>query len=221
MKRRGGMWATCGALVSITLVLTLAAAGCAGHKRSGPGLFETKDIAEAAYIYAFPMLANYKALYQFTIDKQSQQYKAPFNQIANEARVFTPKDTTVVTPNSDTPYSLLEMDLRTEPLVLCVPAVETRRYYSVQLVDLYTFNVGYIGSRATGNGAGSCLVAGPGWQGETPAGVKRVFRCATDFSLAIYRTQLFRPDDIVNVKKIQAGYRVQTLSEFLKTASRR
>ncbi len=98
-------------------MVTLAAAGCAGHKRGGPGVFETKDIAESAYIYAFPTLGNYKALYQFTIDKQSGQYKASFNQIASEARVFTPKDTTVVTPNSDTPYSLLEMDLRAEPLV--------------------------------------------------------------------------------------------------------
>jgi hypothetical protein len=34
------------------------------------------------------------------------------------------KDTTVVTPNSDTPYSFLWADLRAEPLVVSVPAVE-------------------------------------------------------------------------------------------------
>ena len=180
-----------------------------------PGVFETKDIAESAYIYGFPMVANYKALYEFTIDKKSGQYKAPFNQIANEARVFTPKDTTIVTPNSDTPYSLLEMDLRAEPLVLCVPEVEKARYYSVQLVDMYTFNDGYIGSRATGNGAGCYMVAGPSWKGATPAGIAKVFRCETEFGLAIYRTQLFNPADIDNVKKVQAGYKVQTLSQFL------
>ena len=94
------------------------------------------------------------------------QYKAPFNQIDSEARVFTPQDTAVVTPNSDTPYSLLSMDLRAEPLVLCVPEIEPGRYYSVQLVDLYTFNYGYIGSRATGNGAACYLVAGPTWKGS-------------------------------------------------------
>ena len=201
---------------SLLLAMTLAATGCAGHMgRKGPGVFEVKDIAEAAYIYGFPMIGNYKALYEFTIDKTSGQYKAPFNQIANAARVATPKDTAVVTPNSDTPYSLLEMDLRTEPLVLCVPEVEKGRYYSVQLIDMYTFNVGYIGSRTTGNGAGCYMVAGPGWDGTTPAGIAKVFPFDTEFGLAIYRTQLVNPADIDNVKRVQAGYKVQTLSQFL------
>jgi hypothetical protein len=97
-----------------------------------------------------------------------------------------------------------------------VPEIEKSRYYSVQLVDLYTFNYGYIGSRTTGNDAGSYLIAGPTWNGETPEGIKKVFRCETEFSLAGFRTQLFNPTDIDNVKKIQADYKVQTLSAFLK-----
>ena len=63
---------------------------------------------------------------------------------------------------------------------------------------------------------GCYLVAGPRWQGEKPAGINKVFRSETDFSLIIYRTQLFNAADIGNVKKIQAGYTVQTLSAFLK-----
>ena len=50
-------------------------------------------------------------MYEFVIDKGSGQYKAPFNTIKNESNVFTYKDTAVVTPNSDTPYSLLWLDL--------------------------------------------------------------------------------------------------------------
>jgi hypothetical protein len=83
------------------------------------------------------------------------------------------------------------------------------------LVDQYTFNFDYIGSRTTGNDGGNFMVAGPNWKGEIPAGVKKVFKCETEFALAIYRTQLFDPSDIENVKKIQQGYKVQTLSEFL------
>ena len=74
---------------------------------------------------------NYAVMYEYCVDKNSGQYKAPFNQINNEARVFTYKDTAVVTPNSDTPYSMLWLDLRAEPIVLSVPAVEKERYYSV------------------------------------------------------------------------------------------
>ena len=39
-------------------------------------------------------------------------------------------------------------------------------------------------------------------------------RSETEIAYAIYRTQLFGPDDIDNVKAIQAGYKVQTLSAF-------
>jgi hypothetical protein len=79
---------------------------------------------------------------------------------------------------------------------------------------MYTFNYGYMGSRATGNGAACHLIAGPTWKGEKPAGIVEVFRSETDFSLAIIRTQLFDPADIENVKRIQAGYRGLTLSKF-------
>ena len=173
-------------------------------------------IAEEAFTYGFPMIMNYAVMYAYAVDPNSGQYKAPFNQINNEANVFTPKDTAVISPNSDTPYSTVFMDLRAEPVVLCVPEVEKGRYYVVQLVDMYTDNYGYIGSRATGNGAGCYMVAGPDWKGQMPTGIKKVFHCETQFSAGAYRTQLFGPADIDNVRKVQAGYKVQTLSQFLK-----
>jgi hypothetical protein len=129
-----------------------------------PGFFKAKDIAEAGFIYGLPIVMNYAVMYEYAVDRNSSQFKAPFNQIKNEARVFTPKDTSIVTPNSDTPYSFLWMDLRAEPIVLSVPAVEKNRYYAVQLEDGNTYNYGYIGSRATGNEAGDYMVVGPDWR---------------------------------------------------------
>src|SRR5260370_21904803 len=96
---------------------------------------------------------NYAGMYEYSVDKNSGQYKAPFNQINNEARVFTYKDTSVITPNSDTPYSILWTDLRAEPIVLSVPAVEKSRYFSVMLCDGNTYNYRFIGTRATGRRA--------------------------------------------------------------------
>jgi hypothetical protein len=177
---------------------------------------ETKAIAEEGFIYGLPIVMNYAAMYEFAVDKNSSQYKAPFNQINNEARVFTYEDTAVITPNSDTPYSVLWTDLRAEPIVLSVPAVEKPRYFSVMLCDGNTYNYGYIGSRATGTEAGDYMVVGPDWKGETPAGIKKVFRSTTQFSLLAYRTQLFNPEDMPNVVKIQAGYKAQPLSTYLK-----
>ena len=183
---------------------------------AAPGIEETKAIAEEGFIYGLPIVMNYAVMNEFCVDKNSSQYKGPFNQISNEARVFTYKDTAVVTPNSDTPYSMLWLDLRAEPMVISVPAVEKERYYSVQLIDGNTYNYGYIGSRATGTGSGDYLVVGPEWKGETPAGIKKVFQSTTPFALTIFRTQLFNAEDMPNVVKVQSGYKAQPLSAFLK-----
>jgi hypothetical protein len=181
-----------------------------------PSVAETIAIAEEGYIYGLPIVMNYAVMYAYAIDRNSGQFKALFNDIKNEHRVFTYKDTAVVTPNSDTPYSSVWLDLRAEPIMLSVPAVEKSRYYSVQLCDGNTFNYGYIGQRATGNEPGDYMVVGPDWKGETPVGIKKVFRSSTQFSLAIYRTQLFGAEDMPNVVKVQSGYKVQLLSAFLK-----
>ena len=176
---------------------------------------EARAIAKEAYIYGYPMVDGYRVQYTYMVDRQSPEFKAPINQICNISRVFTPADTAIVSPNSDTPYSMLGTDMRAEPMVLTVPPIEKNRYFSVQLIDQYTFNFDYIGSRATGNDGGSFLLAGPNWKGPTPKGIKKVFHCETELALCVYRTQLFGPSDIDNVKKIQANYKVQPLSEFL------
>ncbi|WP_431284768.1 DUF1254 domain-containing protein [Humitalea sp. 24SJ18S-53] len=181
-----------------------------------PSPAETRRIAEAGYIFGLPIVMNYGVMYEFAVDRSSPQFKAPFNEINNEARVFTYRDTAVVTPNSDTPYSIVWADLRAEPIVLSVPAVERSRYYAVQLVDGNTYNYGYIGTRTTGPEAGDYMVVGPAWQGETPPGIKKVFRSSTAFSLLLYRTQLFNPDDMPNVVAVQAGYKAQPLSAYLR-----
>ena len=198
----------------VAAALLLLVTGCNNH--AVQDAVSHKDDYQQAYIYAFPMIAAYKAMYQFAIDKSTSQYRGPFNVISNDAKTFTPKDTAIVTPNADTPYSLVEMDLRAEPLVLCVPAVEKKRYYVLQLSDLYSFNVGYVGSRATGNDPGCYMVTGPGWKGETPKGIKKVFPLETQFGVAIFRTQLFNAADLPNVIKVQKGYSAQTLSAYLK-----
>lgn len=66
------------------------------------------------------------------------------------------------------------------------------------------------------DGGGTFLLAGPGGKGEKPAGIDKVLQADTELVLAVYRTQLFGPDNLDNVKEIQAGYGVQPLSAFLK-----
>ncbi|WP_216841196.1 DUF1254 domain-containing protein [Acidobacterium sp. S8] len=178
---------------------------------------EARLIAKQAYIYGVPMVAVYKTIYAFSVDKDNPQYKGPFNTILNIARVFTPDDTAFVTPNSDTPYSFAGLDLRAEPVVITIPPMEKDRYFVFQLMDLYTFNFAYIGTRTTGNEGGKYLITGPGWKGEVPKDITRTFPSETSFVNVVGRTQLFNPADLAHVKKIQAGYKIQTLHEYLHT----
>jgi hypothetical protein len=187
----------------------------AATPQSSLGAVDARAIAKDAYVYGFPLVDNYRIMHAYFVDKGGPQYRAPWNTLFNEARVYTPADTAVQTPNSDTPYSYLGADLRAEPLVFSVPKIEEGRYYSLQFIDLNTFNFAYVGSRATGNGGGTYVLAGPGWQGEKPEGIDEVIACDTELAIVLYRTQLFNPDDIDNVRKIQADYKVQPLSAFL------
>ncbi|MCP9930339.1 DUF1254 domain-containing protein [Cyanobium sp. AMD-g] len=176
---------------------------------------QVRAIAKEAYVYGYPMVDNLRVQYAYFTDRSSPEYKAPYNQLFNIPRVFTPDDRAIQTPNSDTPYSWIGLDLRTEPIVFTVPAIPKERYWSLQLIDLHTHNFAYLGTRTTGNGGGSYMVAGPSWKGETPKGITKVIHSETSIASAQFRTQLFRPDDLENVKKIQSKYVVQPLSAFL------
>lgn len=176
---------------------------------------EARAIAKEAYIYGFPIVDTYRVQYSYFVNKEDPEYKGGWNEIHNTARVYTPEDKAIQTPNSDTPYSSVGADLRAEPLVLTVPPIEQDRYYSLQFVDGYTYNFAYVGSRTTGNGGGKYLLAGPNWKGNKPEGINEVIRSDTDLAFVVYRTQLFGSSDIDNVKKIQAGYQVAPLSVYL------
>jgi len=183
--------------------------------QNSPSATQTQSIAEEAYIYGFPLVAEYVTIFEFSVDEKNPQYKGPFNAVLNVARVFTPADTAFVTPNSDTPYTFISFDLRAEPMVMTIPPIDKKRYFVFQMLDLYTFNFDYIGTRATGNGGGNFLIVGPGWKGEIPKGITKVLQAETQMVNAIGRTQLFNLADLDNVKAVQAQYRVQQLSEFI------
>ena len=120
-------------VMALTLTLVAAMLSLAQKPLSKD---ETQQIAEEAFIYGFPIVMSYGVFCEYFVDKSSPSFKAPINQLYNTARVYTPQDTTIVTLNSDTPYSFVAMDLRAEPYVVCNPEVEKSRYFAVQLVDM-------------------------------------------------------------------------------------
>ncbi len=94
------------AIAALAATTAKSTPAIAQNKADWPRLLEAKDIAEEGFIYGLPLVMNYAVMQEFAVDKNSGQFKAPFNEINNQHHVATPEDTAVITPNSDTPYSI-------------------------------------------------------------------------------------------------------------------
>src|SRR5258705_3218532 len=90
-------------------------------------LDDTQAIAEEGSIYGLPIVMNYAVMYEYSVDRNSGQFKAPFNQINNEARVFTYEDTSVHAKRRHTVFDLVALRpwrlLRNSLRYLCVLGV--------------------------------------------------------------------------------------------------
>ena len=175
---------------------------------------QARAIAKEAYIFNYPLVMYYRTMYLQAIDTESKSYSGGFGKWLNLG-TSTPKDTSIVTPNNDTPYSYAWVDTRAEPWVLTMPKIEKNRFYTSQWDDLWGFVLDNAGSVGDGNDGVSVLLASPTWKGDLPKGVKRVIQGDTDFLGSLTRTQLIGSADLPNVKKIQGEYKLQPLSAYL------
>jgi hypothetical protein len=176
---------------------------------------EAKQIAEEAYIFAFSMLENYKTMYIQAVNENLPSFQAPFNHFFHMRQLLGPEFTEVVGPNNDTLYSMAWLDLGTEPIVLGLPDFPDERYYVIQIVDMYTFNVEYIGARTTGYQAAKYLFAGPGWDGSVPQGIDAVRRTEGRYLFLLGRTAVAGAADVPAVDALQDQFTLTHLSAYL------
>ncbi len=180
---------------------------------------EAKQIAEEAYIYAYPMMQNYKTMYFRSVAGQNGSLPRPFNVFSHRTRLLGPEYKAIVGPNNDTLYSTAWLDLRREPMVISVPDVSPARYYSLQFIDAFVHNFAYIGQRTTGSQAGNYLVYGPGQDPTEHPGIEKQFYSESNFVFVIGRILVDGEDDIANVLVLQNQFLITPLSEFAGTPS--
>lgn len=193
----------------LRVLVCVVSFACASAQSISPS--EAREIAREAYTYGYPLLENYAVVYSHFVDSSSPQFKAPWNHLRN---VFASANTARPASASGTRSSQLGADLRAEPLVLILPDLGKHRYDLVQVIDLFAFDLTYAGGRSTGNEGGTFLLAGPGWSGDKPNGIKDVIRSSTDFAFLLYRRQLLGPAEADSREKTQAEFKVQPLHEF-------
>lgn len=163
-----------------------------------------------ATIWTYPLVITAATAESVTAtDKPMPNGRAPFNTFGHVSNLVTAANKEVVAPNADTIYSTAFIDLKQGAAQITVPAVGAR-YYSLMLGDAYTNVFGYIGSRATGNNAGTYLIVGPEWKGRAPAGSK-VIQSPTTLVWLIGRTLVDGEKDLPNVTALQRQFQLQIL----------
>ena len=178
-----------------------------------PTIEEIKTVAEEGFIYGLAPVMYYQIMYEYSVDANSGRYKAPFNKIKNESRVYTYKTLRSSPPTATRPVVAFS-DLVQSPSFYSVPAVEKTRYCSVMYATgKCQFWLHRAALPATRRGTTwSWVLTG---RAKPPPGIKQDLRSQRQFSLAAYRTQLFNAGDMPMFVKVQAAYKVQPLSAYL------
>jgi hypothetical protein len=138
---------------------------------------------------------------------------APINQLGHIRKLATAKGSLPYSPNNDTAYTGVLMELKDQPMILHVPDI-LDRFFTVEVADAYTTNIPYVvGTRASGGKGGNFAFVGPNWKGKLPAGVREV-RAPTDTLLFAIRIRVDGDEDIGEVNRLQDLFSVTALSDW-------
>ena len=138
------------------------------------------------------------------------------NLFTHERELLIAGKSRVVMPNNDTLYANAWLDLSAGPLVIHLPDTGSR-YYVLGFFDYYTNPFAHLGTRTTGNAAGTVLVTGPQWTGQVPAQFQtpgRHIQSATYWVWIIGRILVEGQHDVPVVNALQDQFCMQTLSDW-------
>jgi hypothetical protein len=169
-----------------------------------------------AYVHLFPWY--YGSLLRWRWATVPQKNLSPVlaepNTLAHQRQLIDASYKDGGRPNNDTLYSVAWVDLSREPVIIHVPDMG-KRYYSIELAGFDADNFDYIGTRVTGNRAGTYAVVGPDWKGTLPKGVKARSPAQTRWIFALVRILVDGTDDLPAVHALQDKIVLQPLSAYL------
>ena len=172
------------------------------------------EVGKEAFIYGYPALYWANIRHRF-IEKPENRISMGVNELWQTEIPPLPENKYGGSPNRDTRYSFCWIDLRNEGAIITVPENPEKRYYSIQLVEMYSDIYDYIGLRATKNEPGKYLILGPNHKGEDPKGYKKVFHSPSNWSFIVIRvaTVWDDPNDVKLTKTFQDQFKIDMLGE--------
>jgi hypothetical protein len=160
---------------------------------------DPKTAARDAFLYALPMIEMATARARMLKGvAETGAVAGRLNAFAHARKLVTPAGRTITTPNVDTLYSSVWMDLTKGPLKLTVPACG-ERYWSIAFMDMNTNNNAVLGTRTVGGAGGDFTIVGPGQPGSGP----NVVRMATPHGWALLRLLIDGEADMAAAHALQ------------------
>jgi hypothetical protein len=174
-------------------------------------------VARDAFFWAWPLVNVYNRRLAFTKMKEHRYVgallEAPLNGLTMLMDYVDPEERNVACPNQDVVYGLGMLALDLSPVVIQVPDFGDR-FWVYQIVDLRTDSFVQLG-KMYGTLPGFYLLIGPGWNGEVPKGITRVFRASSHTGLVAPR--IFQDDTPQDKRAIQGaltGIAMYPLAEY-------
>lgn len=196
--RRGTWWQRIRRNLAWLLLPVLVAGGMAYWKA------EFIVLGAEGYVFGYPLVI-------MDVTRQNAAITLGPPNVLRRVRQFPDahfKD--VVRPNVDTLYSTAFIDLTQGPLVWQMPAND-QRYEVMPFMDAWTNVFASPGTRTSGTQGGRYLIAGPTWQGTTPADMT-LLRAPTHMVWLIGRTQTEGVNDYPLVHRLQDGLQLTPFS---------
>ncbi len=195
---------------ALSMLIALLAGAALAQSPPGPDVRVkitpeyAKHVARDAYFWAWPMVNIYNRRLAFAPVKEAALsgplMMAPLNELAMLTDYVIPEERAIACPNQDVVYGIGSLALDVSPVVIQVPDFGDR-FWVYQIVDLRTDSFAQLG-KMYGTQPGFYLLAGPGWNGEVPKGITKVFRSPTSTGLAAPR--IFQDDTPQDKKAIQS-----------------
>ncbi|MCW4353520.1 DUF1254 domain-containing protein [Hoyosella sp. YIM 151337] len=167
------------------------------------------ELVQRAFEFGYPLVYNISTVGLFLARGFGGLPPTPFNTYAFADELADP-NTDFVSVNNDTLYAIAQLDLSGGALDVDVPDTGDR-YYVLQFVDAWTNNFAYIGTRATGNRAGSFRIVPPD-SDETDSADRTVIAAPTHIVSIVGRIACDGPGDIGNVLRLQHGFQIRPVT---------
>ncbi len=168
----------------------------------GTALADVWDTVKEAYVFSFPLVLMDVSKTVGTNTVEATEKKAPENQFLHAKTLATAAFRQVVTPNVDTLYSQLFLNLSDDAVVIHKPAAD--RFLSLEVMDAWSNCVTVLGTGGKNDTERerTYLFTGPNFTGTVPEDMTQV-KMPTAIGWILGRTVCSGDTDLENVYAIQ------------------